>query len=602
MTVAIGSQFAGYSLDEEIGRGGMGVVYRARELALDRPVALKLIAPELARNPSFRDRFLRESRLAASIDHPGILPVYAAGEADGELYLAMRYVSGTDLRALIDQSGPLPPEQALSIIEQVAEALDAAHERGLVHRDVKPANVLIDSANHCYLCDFGLTKQLGEQSGTTVAGRLVGTLDYLAPEQIRQEPVDGRADRYALACVLYECFAGKPPFRRDTEAQTLWGHMQEAVPPVPGRPQLDDVFERGLAKDPDERFDSCVQLVETARSALGFGPSRAVVLRRRRRLGRRLVLLGAGLVAAAVAIAALVATLGSEGAIVAPANSMAAIDPASQKVVAAVPVGNAPSTVAASNDWVWVINSNDGAGTISRLDARSKRVVSTFSVGGTPIDLLAAAGSLWVGTSSGRVFQVEPSTDIPVSSWRLPNAGRSDPFVIDNGAGYLAHDNDTIYAASFKTISRIHPGSSRVERGRSAVWGPFAYGFHSLWTTGSDPGLFRLAPATLRRQATIELRFVGLDVAVGLGSVWLPDDEGRRVWQIDPSRNVVQATYETGGRTLAAAIGAGAVWAASDDGSVLRIDPSTGKTVRISVGGAPNGVAYGGGLVWASVQ
>ena len=602
MSTSIGSQFAGYRLDEEIGRGGMGVVYRARELALDRPVALKLIAPELARNPSFRDRFLRESRLAASIDHPGILPVYAAGEADGELYLAMRYVSGTDLRELIDQLGPLPPEQALSIVERVADALDAAHERGLVHRDVKPGNVLIDSANHCYLCDFGLTKQLGEQSGTTVAGRLVGTLDYLAPEQIRQDEVDGRADQYALGCVFYECLAGKPPFRRETEAQTLWGHMQESAPPLQGHPELDQVLERGLAKDPDDRFDSCGELVEGARSALGFGPSRAVVLRRRRRLGRRLVLLGAGLVAAAVAIAALVATLGSEGAIVARANSLAAIDPASRKVVAAVPVGNAPTTVAGSDDWVWVINSNDGVGTISRLDARSKRVASTFSVEGTPIDLLAAADSLWVGTSGGRVFQVEPSTDIPVSSWQLPNAGRSNPFVIDRGAGFLAHDDDTIYAASFRAISRIEPGSSEVEPGRSAVWGPFAYGFDSLWTTGSDAGLFRLAPATLRRQATIRLPFGALDVAVGLGSVWLPDDEGRRVWQIDPSRNVVQATYETGGRPLSAAIGAGAVWAASDDGSVLRIDPSTGKTERISVGGAPTGVAYGGGLVWTSVQ
>jgi hypothetical protein len=602
MSVGIGSQLAGYRLEDEIGRGGMGVVYRATELALDRPVALKLIAPELAGDAAFRERFLRESRLAASIDHPGILPVYAAGEADGELYLAMRYVPGTDLRALIDQRGPLPPEQALPILEQVADALDAAHDRGLVHRDVKPGNVLIDSANHCYLCDFGLTKQLGESSGTTVAGPLVGTFDYLAPEQIRQEPVDGRADRYALACVLYECFAGKPPFRRDTEAQTLWGHMQEAAPPMPGSPELDDVFERGLAKDPDERFDSCAQLVETARTALGFGPSRTVVLRRRRRLGRRLVLLGAGLVAAAVAIAVLVATFGSEGAIVAPANSIATIDPASEKVVAAVPVGNAPSAVTASDDWVWVINSNDGAGTISRLDARTKRVVSTFSVRGTPIDLLAAAGSLWVGTSGGRVIQIEPSTDTPVSSWRLPNAGRSSPFVVDTGAGFLAHDHDTIYAASSRAISRIDPNSSRLEPGRSAVWGHFAYGFHSLWTSGGNPGLFRLVPATLRRQAKVELPFSPPDVAVGLGSVWLPDDDGRRVWEIDPSRNVVQATYETGGRTLAVAIGAGAVWAGSDDGSVLRIDPSSGKTERISVGGAPTGVAYGGGLVWASVQ
>jgi streptogramin lyase len=600
MSVGIGSQLAGYRLEEEIGRGGMGVVYRATELRLDRPVALKLIAPELAGDAAFRERFLRESRLAASIDHPGILPVYAAGEAEGELYLAMRYVSGTDLRALIDDRGPLPPEEALPIAEQVAEALDAAHERGLVHRDVKPGNVLIDSANHCYLSDFGLTKQLGEHGGTTVAGRLVGTLDYLAPEQIRQEPVDARADRYALACVVYECLAGKPPFRRDTEAQTLWGHMQEPVPRMPRYPELDDVFERGLAKDPDDRFESCAQLVEAARSALGFGPSPAVVLRRRRRLGRRLVLLGALLVSAAVAVAVLVATLGSKGAIVAPANSMAAIDPASHKVVAAIPVGNAPTIVAASDRWVWVINSNDS--TISRLDPRSKRVVSIFSIGGTPVDLLSAAGSLWVGTTGGRVLQIEPSTNIVISRWRLPNAGRSSPFVDDPGAGYLAHDDDTIYAASFRAISRIDPRSLELERGRSAFWGPFAYGFHSIWATGSEGGLVRLVPTTLRREATVRLPFAAADVEVGLGSVWLPDDEGRRVWQIDPSRSVVQNTYPTGGRTFATAVGAGAVWAPSDDGSVLRIDPLTDKPERIHVGGAPTGVAYGGGLVWTSVQ
>src|SRR5262245_1812491 len=329
----------------------MGVVYRATELALDRPVALKLIAPELAGDAAFRERFLRESRLAASIDHPGILPVYAAGEADGELYLAMRYVDGTDLRALLEREGPLSPERAVPLTEQVAAAVDAAHERGLVHRDIKPGNVLIDSGSHCYLSDFGLTKQLVEGDATTIApGRLAGTLDYLAPEQIRHETVDGRADQYALACVLYECLSGRPPFRRETEAQTLWGHMQESVPPLPGHPELDDVFERGLAKDSGDRFESCAELVESARTALGFGPSRAVVLRRRRRLGRRLVLVGAGIVAAAAAVAALVATMGSEGAIVAPANSLAAIDPASHEVVAAVPVGKAPTIVAASDD------------------------------------------------------------------------------------------------------------------------------------------------------------------------------------------------------------------------------------------------------------
>ena len=601
MTVAIGSQFAGYRLDEEVGRGGMGVVYRATELALDRPVALKLIAPELAGDPEFRRRFLSESRLTASIDHPGILPVYAAGEADGELYLATRFVAGTDLRALLEQ-GPLSPERTVGLLDQVAAALDAAHARGLVHRDVKPGNVLVDSASHCYLCDFGLTKRLGEGDQTTVAGRLAGTLDYLAPEQIRQGPVDSRADQYALACVLYECLGGRPPFRRESEAQTLWGHMQDPVPLLPGYPELDDVLDRGLAKEPDDRFESCDQLLESARAALGFGPSRAVVVRRRRRLGLRLVLLGAAIIAAAVAVAALVATLGSEGAIVARANSMAAIDPVSRDVVAAVPVGNAPTTVAASDDWVWVINSNDGTGTISRIDPRRKRVVSTFSVGGTPIDLLAAAGSLWVGTRSGRVLQIEPSTDLEVRSWRLPNAGRSSPFVDDRGAGFLAYGANRMWAASFRAISRINPASARLVPGRSAVWGPFAYGFNSLWTTGSDTGLFRLVPTTLRRRATIELPISPLDVSVGLGSVWLPDDEGRKIWQIDPTRDVVQATYETPGRTFATTVGHGSVWAASDDGSVVRIDPSTSKTEQISVGGAPTGIAFGGGLVWTSVQ
>jgi serine/threonine-protein kinase len=602
MTVAIGSQFAGYRLEGEVGRGGMGVVYRATELGLDRPVALKLIAPELAGDPAFRERFLHESRLAASIDHRGILPVYAAGEADGELYLATRYVSGTDLRALLETDGPLAPERALALVEQVADALDAAHERGLVHRDVKPGNVLVDSGSHCYLCDFGLTKRLGQSGATTVAGPLAGTLDYLAPEQIRQAPVDGRADQYALACVLYECLAGRPPFRRESEAQTLWGHMQEPPPPLPDHPELDEVLERGLAKEPEERYDSCGQLVESAREALGLEPSRALVLRRRRRLGRRLLLAGAALIAAAVAVAALAATLGSEDAIVAPANSMAAIDPVSRDVVAAVPVGNAPTTVAASDDWVWVINSNDGVGTISRIDPRRKRVVSTFSVGGIPIDLLAAAGSLWVGTRNGRVLQIEPSTDLEVRSWRLPNAGRSSPFVDDRGAGFLAYGANRMWAASFRAISRIDPASSRLVPGRSAVWGPFAYGFNSLWMTGSDTGLFRLVPTTLRRRATIELPISPLDVSVGFGSVWLPDDEGRRVWQIDPTRDVVQATYETPGRTFATTVGGGSVWAASDDGSVVRIDPSTSKTEQISVGAAPTGIAFGGGLVWTSVQ
>ena len=187
-----GTTFANYRVESLLGRGGMGVVYLARDLSLDRRVALKLIAPELADDEQFRARFLREPKLAASLDHPNVIPIYEAGEHDGQLYLAMRFVEGSDLRTLLDREGKLSPERTLAILAQVAGALDAAHRRALVHRDVKPANVVLDEDGHAYLTDFGITKQLGGASTDT--GRLVGTLDYLAPEQIRGEPVDGRTD------------------------------------------------------------------------------------------------------------------------------------------------------------------------------------------------------------------------------------------------------------------------------------------------------------------------------------------------------------------------------------------------------------------------
>ena len=269
VTVGPGSTFAGYRVEALIGRGGMGVVYRATDLSLERPVALKLIAPELAEDERFRRRFLKEPRLAASLDHPNVIPIYEAGEHDGQLYLAMRYVEGDDLKTRARAaSARSRPSARCGCSAQVADALDAAHRRGLVHRDVKPANVLLDEDEHAYLTDFGITKQLG---GRVDRHRpAVGTLDYLAPEQIRGEPVDGRSDRYALACVLYECLAGTPPFRRETEAETLWAHMQEEPPPLRGHPALDPVLRKGLAKEKDDRYATCAELIEAAREALGL--------------------------------------------------------------------------------------------------------------------------------------------------------------------------------------------------------------------------------------------------------------------------------------------------------------------------------------------
>ncbi|MEW1913238.1 serine/threonine-protein kinase [Kitasatospora sp. NPDC085895] len=267
-----GHQLATYRLEQLIGRGGMAVVYRAEDLRLGRTVAVKLLAPDLARNDVFRERFARESKAAAAIDHPHIVPVYEAGEADGLLYIAMRYVRGRDLRLLLDREGPLSLRQTVRITTQVASALDAAHGHDLVHRDVKPGNILVaegtdsEHPEHVYLTDFGLTKKSLSLSGLTTVGQFVGTLDYVAPEQINGKPVDGRCDVYSLACVVYEMLSGDPPYQRDDDLAQLWAHLNDPPPHLsehrPNLPAaLDDVLIRALAKTPDERYDSCLAFV-----------------------------------------------------------------------------------------------------------------------------------------------------------------------------------------------------------------------------------------------------------------------------------------------------------------------------------------------------
>ena len=204
--ITTGDVVAGYEVDALVGRGGMGEVYRAVDTRLERPVALKLLNERLSDDEAFRYRMLRESRLAASLDHPNVVPIFEAGEADGRLFIAMRYVDGTDLRALLRREGTLEPERAVTIAAQVADALDAAHAKGLVHRDVKPSNVLLDQQGgreHAYLADFGLTQSVAEVGPTD--GHLMGSVDYVAPEQIRGDQVDGRADVYSLGCLLLVC-------------------------------------------------------------------------------------------------------------------------------------------------------------------------------------------------------------------------------------------------------------------------------------------------------------------------------------------------------------------------------------------------------------
>ena len=267
-----GEEFGGYVIEAVAGRGGMGVVYRARQRRPDRVVALKVITPELAEDDSFRARFERESNVAAQIEHPNVIPVYEVSDHAGMLYIAMRFVEGTDLRALIAREGALDPALAVGIVTQTAAALDAAHAAGLVHRDVKPANLLISGAGHAYLTDFGLAKRGSSQSGITQTGMFVGTLDYIAPEQLQGHPLDARADVYALTCVLYHSLTGQVPYPRDSDPAKIWAHMSEAPPQpttlAPVSPAFDEVIRRGMGKEREQRHPSAGDLARAAAAAL----------------------------------------------------------------------------------------------------------------------------------------------------------------------------------------------------------------------------------------------------------------------------------------------------------------------------------------------
>ncbi len=278
-----GATIAGYRIEGVVGSGGMGVVYEATQLSLDRVVALKVLEPQLGADPAFRERFRREAMLQAALDHPHIVTVHEAGESGDGLFIATRLVRGRNLKQLIDAG--LTPERTLAILSQVASALDAAHAAGLVHRDVKPQNVLVDDRDHAYLADFGLIKEAGDP-GVTQTGEYVGTLDYVSPEQIRGEPMTSASDLYAFAAVLYQSLSGEVPFPRDTEAALLYAHLSEEAPPVTQRraslpAAVDAVIERGLAKDPRERFGSASELVDAARRSLAAVPVAADGVARR---------------------------------------------------------------------------------------------------------------------------------------------------------------------------------------------------------------------------------------------------------------------------------------------------------------------------------
>jgi streptogramin lyase/predicted Ser/Thr protein kinase len=581
---SIGSALAGYRIDALIARGGMGVVYRATHLQLERPVALKVIARELAEKEGFRGRFLRESRLAAQLDHPAVVPVYDAREEDGELIVAMRLVEGGDLRRLIDRDGPLTPERAIGLLGQVAEALDAAHAAGIVHRDVKPHNVLVEG-ERAYLSDFGLAKAYAE-TGPGADASIVGTVEYMAPEQWRGERVGPEADIYALGCVLYEALTGVVPFaRRDSDAE-------------PELPQgIDDVIERAVSKDPAERYGTAEALIEAARERAGAAPAATQVLSARAerptlRIGaaprpwlssRGKQWLGAAVAIAAGAVALLLVVLGGSGV----------------SVSSPIAVGRGPLRLATGGGSVWATSGGDG--TLTQIDPQTRRVVGKpLRLGGGISGVAFGAGSVWVADpGSGEVLRVDP-TRRRVEE-RIAVGGRP---------GAIAFGGDRVWVAdeSGAGITVINAkGGTVYRRGVAPHIAPLrlAVGAGGLWVSSATTGAIRrvdLGDAVAGPPIQVGRGPAGITVARGY--VWVANSRSATVARVDPSVNArVGEPIAIEGRPGGIDAGTDVVWVANataDSVSRIGLESAAVEGDAVPVGPDPGAVVVGEEAVWVA--
>jgi predicted Ser/Thr protein kinase len=618
----IGSELFGYRVEALLGRGGMSVVYRAHDLALDRKVALKLLASELAGDDRFRGRFLRESRVAASLDHPNVVPIYEAGEAEGLLCIAMRYVEGTDLKRLLREEGALEPGRALDYCAQVSAALDTAHEHGLVHRDVKPSNVLITLSGHCYLADFGLTYSAADRSDLTQTGHLVGTVDYAAPEQIEGKAVDGRADVYSLGCLLYECLSGSVPFAKDSDLAVLWAHVNEPPPGLASYPELEPVLKRAMVKRPDDRYPTCGALVAAARDAL---PKPEAPSRRRRNV---LIAIVAAVLAGGLAAGLVLAFGGGAGTAKADLTvrraTLVRIDPETEKITAVVPITGVPDQftgpvdVAAGGRFVWVYDWNDH--TLRAVDSRTNTVERIVSIGGFP----PGTGNALAADSSGAwaLSSKEGSGVLTRASWgvALPQDFRLGyrPLAVTAGAGavWVAASSPTA-----EVVLQIDPATGKVlhtVKIPGAEVRSLSVGEGAVWALQSGT-ITRLDSATGRiiRRVPLPAYQVG-QVAAGDGAVWATLQEpsgGSALARLDLRTFRVSKTPMPKGQNSATlsrvAVDKGSVWwDGADNGNVWRVDPKTGKivsAVRVTPGLAattdilPVSLAAGADGVWVTV-
>ena len=607
--VAVGTTIAEYVVEEPIGSGGMGEVYRARDVRLGGA------SPEgalrrLADDPGFRERLLRESRLAASLDHPNVVPVYEAGEADGRLFIAMRYVDGTDLKALLRRQGALDPARAIALAAQVAAALDAAHALGLVHRDVKPSNVLIDQQGgreHVYLADFGLTQSASDREPAD--GSLMGSVDYVAPEQIRGEEVDGRADVYALGCLLFETLTGSVPFTGVSEVAIVYAHLDEEPPSASERlprlpPAVDCVLRRAMAKEREVRQPTATGFVEEATAALGLVPAA--------KAPRRWPLALAGclaLVAIVVAVGAVVLARSDGGPAAVKGGTIVSIDPVGDRVATTYKVSAHPSSV-----------------TTSRTASGSGRCGTDRSGGSIPPPVR------WSGSRrpASRVTSRRPGTSSTWratarrrsrASWRATTRSRALARTGWTSPCSVAARRGVLWVAGCPFLVRVSAGSQPMKIERS-VFVPFqeprsgetarsamrdmAIGEGALWVVGdvADRRVFKVDLRTGRILHATQLPFAPRSIAVGEGGVWVTGPIDDVLSRLDPGTGQVVRTIHVPRGAAGVAVGGGSVWIASAlDGSVSRIDPRSLDIVKtIPVAGAPSELTFGLGRVWVTTN
>ncbi|MEA2363026.1 MAG: hypothetical protein QOD71_2171 [Thermoleophilaceae bacterium] len=643
-----GSVFAGYRVEGVAGQGGMGVVYRATQIALQRQVALKLIVPELADDVSFRERFRRESQLGASIEHPNVIPVYEAGEADGQLFISMRWVDGTDLRSLIVREGHLDPERAVSIVEQMGGALDAAHHHGLVHRDVKPANVLLAGKHgeHAYLTDFGLTKRTSSVAGgLTRTGHFVGTPDYMPPEQIKGESVDALADVYSLGCLMFHSLTGHTPFERDTEVAKIYAHLNDPPPSVvdsvPGAPPaFDAVVRRALAKEPGERYPSAGDLARAARAALtgaapeqpehslATGPAAPATVRQEPP-GLTLPTPDITVPAAAPGTTfeaappqapppptpAYAPPLAAEPASLptvrdrTPGNGrrVAAVGLASLLVLGAVAgalalagvLGGGKDKEAASEGGDQSVRFDQPADNGTKASG-APEAVATIPAGDGPDGLAVDGSSVWVANAKGDALtRIDTTT----------NKAVGDPVPVGHNPDGVAAADDVVWVTNTDdgTVTRIESategGPSKTVPVGSKPEG-IAFGDRIVWVANSGDGtvtrIDRRSAAVVGGPIPVGARPIG--VFVGKSGVWVANSGSRTVTLIDPSTaRVVGEPIPVGKNARGVAEGLGYVWVSNtDDDTVTRIDARTRKPVGapIRVGDRPKEIAMADGFVW----